>query len=631
MNTGSIEGNRVPKSAVGEAGAVKSMNGGGVEGRCVVNQEIGVSHRRVFHSEKLHCLPPLRYLWKREGYSANRICEGKVNQTFRMYLQGITLACLVVSGEQRQRVLAEDVIRVFVFAGQSNMVGSDAHANRIDEYPEFQGVGVPQEDVRFSYLLGHDGQKSQGWEALRPLEAFGPEITFARRVRQYSPGPIAIIKSAVGGTTVARDWNPEAPDDGLKLYPKTLQLIRESLQALEQQGQRYQLEAVLWHQGENDMLDRGLVSNYASGLETLMGRLRQDLGLPQLKWYIAEVSEKGIWGMDHRAQLGELFRQQARVLSRDSQAVWVPSSHLAFDVMGSGQPHYHFGTQGQLQLGQAFADAYLKDRQQAPAEPDRSFKGELPVAKNGKINLFVLAGQRSMEGEDAFTEQLKGYPEDESLRKDQDSILFQYSLGGGVRASKNWEPLGLTGFSGNFGPELTFGAELRKRISADEGLAIVKFTDSGAQGPDWLPEGSTESHRNLYPQFLACIRSAKQDLEDRGYQCQLRGVCWHTGENDTWFGPYATKNAALMSTLIRQTRADLGVPELRWLISQQFSEPTWKHVAQVNQDLEELAATDPRVVIVPTSAAPHQSHHLGTAGTLWLGRAMAQAWLASGE
>jgi len=551
-----------------------------------------------------------------------------VNRAFRKYLQGGILACLIVSVQQCQSIWAEDVLRVFVFAGQSNMVGSDAHADRIDDYPGFQGVGVPQEAVRFAYLLGHDGQRSQGWEVLRPLESFGPEITFAHRIRQNSPGPIAIIKSAVGGTTVARDWNPEAPDDGQKLYPKTLQLIRESLQALEQQGQRYQLEAVMWHQGENDMLDRRLVPNYAAGLETLMGRLRQDLGLPNLKWYIAEVSEKGIWGMDHRAQLGELFRQQSRVLSRDSQAVWVQSSHLAFDVMGSGQPHYHFGTQGQLQLGHAFADAWLRDRQQDPVGRNRSFQGELPVAKNGKVNLFVLAGQRSMEGEDAFAEQLKAFPEYESLRKDQDNILFRYSLGGGVTASKNWEPLGLTGFLGNFGPELTFGAELRKEISPEEGLAIVKFTDSGAQGPDWLPEGSAEAHRNLYPQFLACIRGAQQDLKERGYECQLRGVVWHTGENDTWFGPYATKNAALMRTLIRQTRADLGVPDLRWLISQQFSEPTWQNVAQVNRDLDELAATDPRVVIVPMSAAPHQTHHLGTAGTLWLGRALAQAWLA---
>ncbi len=523
---------------------------------------------------------------------------------------------------------ADDVIRVFVMAGQSNMVGADAHAERIDEFPEFRGAGVPQEDVRFAWLLGHEGRRSEGWEALRPLESFGPEITFARRVGQYSSGPIAIIKSAVGGTTVAKDWNPDAPDDGLRLYPKTLQLIRESLQSLEQQGLRYRVEAVLWHQGENDMLDRGLVPNYAKGLERLIGQLRLDLGLPQLKWYIGEVSEKGIWGMDHRTQLGELFRQQSRVLSRDSQTIWVPTSHLAFEVMGSGQPHYHFGTQGQLQLGQAFADAWLRDQGVAPEEKDRGFRGELPVEAGGTVQLFVLAGQRGAEGEGAFASQLSDFPEFGALSEDQPGILYRYSLGGGVRVSRDWEPLGLTGYQGTFGPELALGAELRRGMPANTGIAILKFTDSGAQGPDWLPEGTSEVHRNLYPEFVASIRRAQRDLEQRGYRCQLGGVFWQTGENDTWFGPYAAKNAELMRTLIRQTRQDLGAPDLRWLIGQQFSEPTWKHVTQVNRDLEEIAAVDPRVLIISTATAPHQTQHLGTAGTLWLGRAMAQAWLS---
>jgi len=69
---------------------------------------------------------------------------------------------------------ADDVIRVFVLAGQSNMVGADAHAERIDEFPEFRGAAVPQKDVRFAWLLGHEGRRSEGWEALRPLESFGP-------------------------------------------------------------------------------------------------------------------------------------------------------------------------------------------------------------------------------------------------------------------------------------------------------------------------------------------------------------------------------------------------------------------------------------------------------------------------
>src|SRR5687767_3927653 len=77
--------------------------------------------------------------------------------------------------------LAEEITRVFLFAGQSNMVGSDAHADRIDDYPNFTGAGEPQSDVLYSYILGNGDEASQGWVPLKPLRSFGPEVTFARR------------------------------------------------------------------------------------------------------------------------------------------------------------------------------------------------------------------------------------------------------------------------------------------------------------------------------------------------------------------------------------------------------------------------------------------------------------------
>ena len=47
-----------------------------------------------------------------------------------------------------------------------------------------------------------------------------------------------------------------------------------------------------------------------------------------------------------------VWQQQQQALKADPLLHWVPTSHLAFEVMGSGQPHYHYGTQGQLQLGE---------------------------------------------------------------------------------------------------------------------------------------------------------------------------------------------------------------------------------------------------------------------------------------
>jgi hypothetical protein len=522
---------------------------------------------------------------------------------------------------------AEEATRVFLFAGQSNMVGADAQAERIDDFPDFQGTRAAQNDVLYSYILGQGDEASKGWVPLQPLRSFGPEVTFARRVKQQVPFPIAIIKSAVGGTTAAYDWNPDAPDKGQKLYPRTLRLVRESLQELDKRGIRYRLEGVMWHQGENDMLDRKLCPNYAEALTRIIGRLRQDLQAPELKWFIAEVSEKGIWGMDHRGNLGVFRQQQQRVLDADPLLRWVPTSHLAFEVMGSGQPHYHFGTQGQLQLGEAFAAAYLRDCGHPLPTTDRRFQGELPIAKQARVRLFVLAGQRNMEGEDSYVSALPQMPGFESLTKDQDQVLYRYSLGGGVKASPGWEPLGPIDYLGNFGPELSFGARLRKSLAAQDGIAIVKFTHSGAQSPDWFPQGSPEAHRHLYPQLIALIRAAREDLARRGYACSLEGVFWHTGENDTYFGPYCQNYAKWLKQLLDQVRLDLQQPDLPWFISEQHPNAIWRNMDSVNAALNTLAQSDQQITIIKTAHLPHARLHFGTRGTLLLGEEMAKAYL----
>jgi len=538
------------------------------------------------------------------------------------------LSVFVVSAQEPMAAVdASRPVKVFILAGQSNMVGSDAHADRIDDFPGFQGAGATQEDVLFVRLPDPDQKSPAKWGPLAPGDAFGPELTFARTLKTRDDSPIAIIKSAIGGTTVAVDWNPEAPELGQKLYPRTIRLIQESLKELERRGQRYQLEGVLWHQGENDMLDRRLNSRYAEGLTRLIARMRSDLQAPELKWFMGEVSEKGIWGMDHRNNLAVFRQQQDRVLQSDPLLRWVPTSHLAFEVMESGQPHYHFGTQGQLQLGEAFAKAYLESIGKRSPLKARSYAQGLPLAKKSRVRLFVLAGQRNMEGEDSFVSQIPQVPGFEPLTKPQEPVLYRYSLGGGVQASRSWEPLGPVDELGNFGPELSFGARLRKSLDGPDGIALVKFTHSGAQAPDWLPQGSPEARRNLYPRFTTFIREAVEDLTRQGYECTLEGIFWHTGENDTYFGPYHRKYAEWMQQLIAQVRLDFQQPALPWYISAQHPGAIWKNMAAINGGLESLARSGKEIFVVPTTHLPHQRVHFGTKGTLRLGEELAQAYL----
>ena len=200
----------------------------------------------------------------------------------------------------------------------------------------------------------------------------GPELTFARKVTRFVKAPIAIIKSAVGGSTLWQDWAPSAPAAGMQLYPKTLALVRASLKALDDQNIPYRLEGVLWHQGENDMLDGAHVGDYETNLRAFVARLRADLGKADLPIYIGEISAKGVWGYDFRQNMKSLRDQQLRAVAADAKLHWVPTSHLGFNITNGG-PHYHFGTLGQLEHGEGYADAYLRTLGERPARQGRPF------------------------------------------------------------------------------------------------------------------------------------------------------------------------------------------------------------------------------------------------------------------
>ena len=47
-------------------------------------------------------------------------------------------------------------LRVFIFAGQSNMVGSDSKVKDIKRFPPYVGLEEAQEKVLFTYCIGRD-------------------------------------------------------------------------------------------------------------------------------------------------------------------------------------------------------------------------------------------------------------------------------------------------------------------------------------------------------------------------------------------------------------------------------------------------------------------------------------------
>jgi len=554
----------------------------------------------------------------------------KRNMIKKTYTLVLTLVLVTAIPHALSAQTDEDnkTLRVFIFAGQSNMVGSDSKVQDIKRFPPFVGLEQAQTQVKFSYCIGRENKmRSDGWVDLQPVDnVVGPELSFARRVSQGIKAPIAIIKCAAGGTHLGGDWNPDEPI-GFRMYPLALDFIRSSLQALTDQGIAYRIEGFMWHQGENDMFNEDYMANYGANLKNFLACWRRDLKAAQLKFYIGELCTKTIWGMDLRPRMYAISLGQKAVTEVDPLAEYIPTAHVGVEIGGGVGLHYHYGTLGQLEHGVNYADAYLRSigRAKKTTRPLKTW----PYARGSKVKVFVLAGHRNMEGERAFVQELKTLPEKKSLLKDNAKIAYKYSIGGGYKQSDAWEPLGPAGYYDSFGPELSFGQAMQ--AAGVSNIAIAKFTHSGSQIIDWTPEGSMARTRHIYPAFIAFIKEAVKELKDKGHGAELAGIFYHVGENDMSYGPFRAKAAAGLQSTILQSRQDLALPALKWFVSQQ--KPTdHQEVNDIDviAAVEQVAGADENLIHIKAFDLPPQEIQLviNTKGIVYLGELMAKCYLS---
>ena len=542
----------------------------------------------------------------------------------------LSILSFVAPGNSAEPDVADDkIVRVFIFAGQSNMVGSDSKVKDIDRFPPFRGLGESKANVKFSYCIGRENKRlSNGWVPLQPVNnVVGPELSFARKVAQNIKAPIAIIKCAAGGTHLGGDWNPDDPQ-GFKMYPLTLEIIRSSLAELKKQNIPYRLEGFMWHQGENDMFNAEYMKDYGKNLKNFLARWRRDLNAPKLKFYVGELCTKTIWGMDLRPRMYAISQGQKSVTSTDELAEYIPTAHVGVEIGRGVGLHYHYGTLGQLEHGINYADAYLRTIGKSLEEP-RVLK-KWPYANGSTVKLFVLAGHRNMEGERAFVQNV-GQP-DQALLADDQTIAFKYSIGGGYKKSNDWEPLGPAGYYDNFGPELSFARTLR--ASVDGNIVIAKFTHSGSQIIDWTPDGSMAKTRHIYPRFIKFVQDSVAKLKAKGHQVELAGVFYHVGENDMSMYPYRKQAAVWLRNLVATSRLDLEHPTLKWYVSQQPpTDDKRVNSIDVTADIEKASASDEFMIHNKVFDLPEQEKKLviDTTGIIHLGKAIAEHYVQDSQ
>jgi len=220
-------------------------------------------------------------------------------------------------------------LRVFVLAGQSNMVGmgslehlallvnesSSCCCNDTNEYRNelWNGTGYKTKDNVYIKFGDRQGKLTVGGYG-GGRGKFGPEVGIGWVLGDaFDDGKeILLIKAAYGGRDLAIDFRPPSSGEGnfsnvhpIKYGWQYRIMISDILAALgnissivphyEDAYDGYELSSFVWFQGWNDYIDTRKVDQYGQNLANLIRDVRLDLDAPHLPVVVGELGMHGLY------------------------------------------------------------------------------------------------------------------------------------------------------------------------------------------------------------------------------------------------------------------------------------------------------------------------------------------------
>jgi len=238
-------------------------------------------------------------------------------------------------------VPADGKLKIFILAGQSNMVGfgqvegkpgtmkSYAESNPESYAHLIDGKGDPvvRDDV-WLVNLSSPNKKQSGWLTTgygASPKHIGPEYAFGFELGDHFEDPVLIIKCAWGGRSLYQNFlSPSAADypppmkDGDRgfQYLEVLRHVREITADLDgyfpdYAGKGYEVVGFGWHQGWNDRINQAAVDVYESNMVHFVKDIRKDLGIERLPFVIANTGMGG-WDIKggYKAKVEKLMEAQ---------------------------------------------------------------------------------------------------------------------------------------------------------------------------------------------------------------------------------------------------------------------------------------------------------------------------------
>jgi hypothetical protein len=262
----------------------------------------------------------------------------------------VAMAFIVLPGTVRE-VSAASPIRVYIFAGQSNMVGAATVSSQLPGVDP--ALTRPAPNVTF-WGPTHDLRNRWG-----PLEApteifqalsrhgFGPEISAAPRLAALHPGErIAIFKFAWNATNLHNQWNPRHR----LLYPRLLDELRYSLAKLRADlGLSTKVAGIFWMQGESDSDTYAHAGAYGANLTNFIQALRRDLHTRYAPFIIGRIDD--VRRYEPALRYSNVVRaRQASVATHGRSVHLVSTDGLEHSPLS----RIHLGTRGTIDLGRRF-------------------------------------------------------------------------------------------------------------------------------------------------------------------------------------------------------------------------------------------------------------------------------------
>ena len=237
-------------------------------------------------------------------------------------------------------VVEKPKLKVFILAGQSNMVGSgivkadpnrnegkgtlehlvqqEASAEKYAHLVDKKGAWKPREDVWISYF-DRKGPLSIGYGARE--DTIGPELGFGCVVGDHYDEPVLLIKVAWGGKAIGAEFRPPSAGGEVgESYTALFVEVKRVLKELDQVFPKLKYDGVElvglgWHQGWNDRVNQAFNDAYEENMSCFIRDARKELELPDLPFVIAETGMSGHEEKHPRAV--SLMKAQAAVAQRE--------------------------------------------------------------------------------------------------------------------------------------------------------------------------------------------------------------------------------------------------------------------------------------------------------------------------